>query len=186
MEWSDVRDVLVLRDEWVRHMLQGDYSGVGRRRYKHTDTWGRKGDIFLSRILYCVDQSVGRKQGRKEGRKEGSKEMWVQLLVYRYCCPCIMNLTSCLYKYFIIYWRRNEWQKWNSEALRRGGKGHFTEIVIVFWKCGRRQETKIETQFLTDGTRHGTETETEFSKDGTGQGTEIDTVFLTGAPQTKQ
>jgi len=167
MEWNDDRVVSVLRDECVRHTPRGDYSGVGRRKYKHTDTWGMKDDICF---CHCVDQSVGR------------KEMWVQLLGLRYCCPCIMNLAALLYKYFIIYGRRNEWQMWSSKAHRRGGKGHFAEIVIDFLKCGRRQGTKIETQFLTDGTRHGTEIETEFSKGGTGQGKETDTVFLTGTP----
>jgi hypothetical protein len=97
-----------------------------------------------------------------------------------------MKLAPLLYKYFIIYGRRNKWQMSNSKAHRRGGKGHFTEIVIDFLKCGRRQGTKIETQFLTDGTRHGTEIETEFSKGGTGQGKETDTVFLIKVPQAKQ
>jgi hypothetical protein len=38
MEWKDVRVLSVLRDECVRHTPRGDCSGVGRRKYKHTDT----------------------------------------------------------------------------------------------------------------------------------------------------
>ena len=148
MEWKDVRDLSVFRDECVRHIPRGEYSGVGRRRYTHRHTRYEGWHLFSPRILYCVDHSVGRKQGQTEGKKEGSKEMWVQLPVLRYCCPCIMNLVARLYKYFIIYGRRNQWQMWNSAAHRRSGKGHFTEILIDFLKCGRRQGTKIETHFF--------------------------------------
>jgi hypothetical protein len=187
MEWKDVRDLSVLRDECVRHIPRGEYSGVGRRRYTHRHTRYEGWYLFLPRILYCVDHSVGRKQGQMEGKKEGSKEMWVQLPVLRYCCPCIMNLVARLYKYFIICGRRNQWQMWNSAAHRRSGKGHFTEIVIDFLKCGRRQGTKIETHFFWQMVHVTAQTLKRHSrKGGTGQGKETDTVLLTGAPQAKQ
>lgn len=103
MEWNDVRDVSVLRDECVRRMSRGDYSGVGRRRYKHTDIWGMKGDVCFCHEFFAV--WISHLGGRKNERKEASKEARKCGLN---CCPCIMNLAARLYKYFIIYGKRDE------------------------------------------------------------------------------
>ena len=122
----------VLRYEFVIYMPRGKYSDVGRRSYTDADV-RRVAFIFATNSLLC--RSLSWEETRTGGRKEGSKEMWVQLLVLRYCCRCIMNLVARPYKYFIIYGRRKEWQKWNSGAYRRSLKDHFTEIVIDFLKC---------------------------------------------------